>query len=235
MIDTFIFDFDGTLAELTINFAVLKARIEALAERYAGPLESSQLPLLERIEELARAIHIRSPHHSRDFRNRALDLVRATEIRHASEGKLFAFTRPLLASLINSGHRIAVVTRNCEAAVRIVFPDIEKFCHAFLAREHVKYVKPDPHHIERALEILGKADKTRVMIIGDHPLDIKAGIAVGVWTAGVASGRISITRLIEAGAHYVAENCLALFRQLSEKDLVRGLNLCMAANTIRAS
>lgn len=225
MLETFIFDFDGTLAELTINFRALKARIEKMAEKYVNPLSPSKLPVLERIEEIADFIRERSRYDSKAFREKALELVKKTEIRHASRGKLFPFTRPLLAALMKFRYRIAVVTRNCEPAVRIVFPDIEKFCHVFLAREHVKHVKPHPCHIEKALAMLGSADRSSTILIGDHPLDIRAGLTVGVWTAGVASGRINMAQLIEAGAHYVAENCLDLFRQFEGKNLIKGLGI----------
>ena len=60
------------------------------------------------------------------------------------------------------GIKVGIVTRNCEEAVRRVFPDIDAFCDAFVSRDAVKRVKPHPDHLTfvmKALRISGEKNK----------------------------------------------------------------------------
>lgn len=212
----FIFDFDGTLAQLTIDFTSLKARIDQEALNYLYDLPPSSKPILERIDEIADMISQKiHPSVAEQFMNRALNIVIEAEIAAAFNGLLFPFTRPLLSQLMERKYGVAIVTRNCEAAVRKVFPDIDNYCHVFLPRECVKHVKPHPEHIISAITMLGESILRRngTILIGDHTMDIHAGLTVGIWTAGVASGRLTQQELIEAGAYFVANNCEELFRE----------------------
>ncbi|NTW37981.1 MAG: HAD family hydrolase, partial [Syntrophobacteraceae bacterium] len=70
--------------------------------------------------------------------------------------------------------KAAVITRNCEEAVRLVFPDVDRYCGGLLARDHVPKVKPDPDHLLRALEVLA-CGVEGVVMVGDHPLDVETG------------------------------------------------------------
>lgn len=220
----FVFDFDGTLAVLNIDFVGLKRTVVAMAKAFDVFIEDKilDLPLLELIS----ALESRIPS-SRDFnifKISALRLIKDAEIKAAKKGKLFHFTKPLLNKLKRLGFFTAIITRNCDTAVRIVFPDIEHYCHVFLPRESVKRVKPHPEHINAALTKFGKS-KDSCLIIGDHPLDIVAGCEVGIMTAGVGSGRITEVKLKEAGADFVAPDCLELFRRLQREGLINGFDL----------
>ncbi|MEN6441144.1 MAG: HAD-IA family hydrolase, partial [Syntrophobacter sp.] len=116
--------------------------------------------------------------------------------------------------------KTAVITRNCDAAVRIVFPDILDYCHCFLARDHVRSPKPDPAHLLRALEVIGAGPATALMV-GDHCIDIETGKAAGVLTAGVGSGNVSREELSRAGADWVAGDCKELVSILLKEGMLR--------------
>ena len=218
-IESFVFDFDGTLAVLRLDFAEMKRRLNSLAGAcLAATPPEPFLPVLEWLAWLENSIQ-ESTGGTANFRNRALQLISEMEVEAARNGELFPFTRPLLKKLAEKGARTAIITRNCEAAVKLVFPDICNCCSAFLPRDHVLSPKPDPSHLVRALELIGGNPRTALMI-GDHPLDIQTGKAAGVMTAGVHSGNSGKDELIKAGADWIAGDCQELIEYLSERDLV---------------
>jgi phosphoglycolate phosphatase len=198
-----VLDFDGTLAELRLDFAEMKRRIAVLAARHLGfrpPIPPT--PALEWVESL-------TPDDAGVFKAEAAELIKGMELESAQNGRLFPFTRPLLEMLHSRGVKTAIITRNCEEAVRMVFPDIEAYCSAFLARNNVHRVKPDPGHLLHALRSLAIPPESALMV-GDHPLDMETGRRAGVRTAGVWSGNATREDLIRSGAHWTARNCQEL-------------------------
>ena len=222
-IESFVFDFDGTLAVLRLDFAEMKLRLSSLAESYFAPKPPPPfLPALEWLAWLDKRIQESIGDRTGEFRQKALTLISEMELEAAGSGKLFPFTRPLLKALAEKGAKTAIITRNCEAAVRLVFPDLSDYCSAFFSRDHVSSPKPDPAHLIHALESLG-ADLLTAIMIGDHPLDIQTGKTAGVMTAGVCSGNSSRDELMRAGADWVADDCQKLIELLSKEKLIRGI------------
>ncbi|MFZ2447288.1 MAG: HAD family hydrolase [Syntrophobacteraceae bacterium] len=219
-IDSIVFDFDGTLAELHLDFSDMKLRLSALAGSYSLAVPPDPfLPVLEWLVWLEKDLGRLNGAHAREFRERAMTLICEIEMEAARKGALFAFTRPLLGKMLKKGIKTAVITRNCEAAVRVVFPDIADYCDAFFARDHVPSPKPDPAHLVRALEAMG-ADFGTALMVGDHPIDIQTGKAAGTRTAGVFSGSASREELLRSGADWVAQNCEELVAALSEEGVL---------------
>jgi phosphoglycolate phosphatase len=219
-IESFIFDFDGTLAELRLDFPEMKRRLMVLAQEYFfEALETPKVPALEWLEALLAALKQKSETAALDLEKRANALIKAIEIEAAHRGSLFPFTRSLLRGLREEGIKVAIITRNCETAVRIVFPDLDHYCAGFLARDHVERVKPDPNHLVRALQCLSASPESALMV-GDHPLDMQTGKSAGVLTAGVWSGNASEEDLIRAGAGLTARNCQELILALRAQRLL---------------
>lgn len=219
IIEAFVFDFDGTLALLRLDFAEMKLRLNSLAGPYIATAPPQPfLPVLEWLVWLERRIK-ESGGPAAGFRQKAMAMICEMELQAAGSGALFPFTRPLLKALAQKGAKTAIITRNCEAAVRLVFPDISGHCTGFFSRDDVASPKPDPAHLIHALDSIGANRQTAIMI-GDHPLDIQTGKAAGVMTAGVCSGSSSKDDLIRAGADWVAEDCQKLIDILSEKKLI---------------
>lgn len=215
-----IFDFDGTLAELRLDFPEMKRRLGLLAQGYFSQrLSPPNVPALEWLEELTTRLHLCDEEAAREFEARAHTLIQTIEIEAAHGGVLFPFTRSLLRELQEEGVKIAIITRNCEAAVRMVFPDIDRYCVVFLARNHVHRVKPDPDHLRRALEAIA-AVPARALMVGDHPLDVQTGKSAGILTAGVWSGNASADELARAGADLTAPNCKELIAMLKARSLL---------------
>ena len=199
----FVFDFDGTLAILNSDFGAMRQDIINLAVRFgfdAEPFRSK--PALEMIEsvrvELARKEYARGD----AFFCEAHRMIKERELLAARSGGLHASTEPLLSRLGMEGFGRGIITRNCEEAVRIVFPDIDDYCEAFFPRDRVKNVKPHPEHLSAALTSMGIEAGCAAMV-GDHPIDVQCGKALGLMTIGVLTGNAKRERMEEAGAMIV--------------------------------
>ena len=215
-----VFDFDGTLAELHLDFAEMKRQLRVLAQEYFQDLlQAPQTPALEWLETLTVSLHQRDEAAAFELEERAGSLIKEIELEAAHRGSLFPFTRSILRELRQAQIKVAIITRNCEEAVRIVFPDLDQYCQGFLARDHVHLVKPDPDHLLRALEKIGALPETALMV-GDHPLDMQTGKRAGVLTAGVWSGNASRDDLNRAGANLTARNCQELMVALEAGKLL---------------
>ena len=191
----------------------MKRRLAFMASEYLEEVPEPDRPALEWVVCIENTILERSRAEAGEFRERAARMIMEMEIEASRRGMLFPFTRRLLKRLRGGGIRTAVITRNCETAVKMVFPDLEDFCGCFLAREHVERVKPDPEHLRRALTHLG-AVPAECLMVGDHPMDVETGKRAGTLTAGVASGSGSWDDLTRSGADWVAADCRALCREL---------------------
>ncbi len=221
MITAVIFDFDGTLAHLTIDFSLMKRRVAALAEAFLGRApEENGAPVLEWLDELAAQVEeCEGRDMALEFHSRARLVINATELDAARQGGLFDFTRPLLDDLAARGVGLGVITRNSTAAVRTVFPDIARYCGAFVAREDARAVKPDPEHVFQALEILQRP-APQALVVGDHGMDIVAGKAAGCFTAGVLSGNMLAPALESFHPDYLEQDAAVLVRLLAGQGML---------------
>ena len=202
-IKTIIFDFDGTLAKLNIDFHRMREAVGKLILSYGITRDELHTDfVLEMIDSAAAILNQRSPHISKKFFDEANSIIEKIEIEAAENGELFDRTKELLNSLKSLKISCGIITRNCAKAVKIVFPDILSYCPVVVCRDAVNKVKPHPEHLNMALNKLGGSAKHTLMI-GDHPLDIKTGRRAGTKTCGVLTGHFQKNDFIEAGADLV--------------------------------
>jgi len=207
-IKAIVFDFDGTLARLNIDFSAMRSSIRNLMTDFQIPEgEITDLHILEMID--AGGVYLKElrPVDAALFRSRAYELVTRMEIEAANEGTLLDGTRMLLAELAGRSIRTGVVTRNCRIAVLRVFPDIARHCQVFLAREDTEHVKPHPEHLRSALRALGVVP-TEAIMVGDHPLDILLGRETGTYTVGVLTGHSGPEDLRSANADLIIDKAI---------------------------
>lgn len=208
IIDTIIFDFDGTLAKLNIDFKLMREAVLKLISSYG--IEQNHLQpdfVLEMINTSKTILNKTSAQKAEAFMCQAIEIIEAMEIEAAINGELFPQTKELLTRLKSSGISAGVITRNCEKAIKTVFPDILSYCEVVVCRDAVKNVKPHPEHLNKALQMLNSGAYTTLMI-GDHPLDIETGRNAGTCTAGVLTGNFQKSDFINAGADLVLPQAL---------------------------
>lgn len=199
-LNAIVFDFDGTLAKLNIDFALMKQGILELTAGYGVPTGALQgLFVLEMIAAGKILVSQSYPGKEEEYLHRANEQIREIEIDAAKRGGLFEGTREFLRELQDRGVRAGVISRNCRQAVAEVFPDIEDYTEAVLTREMTRRVKPHPEHLWATLRKLDTAPEGAAMV-GDHPMDIRMGKELCVYTVGVLSGHSGRRELEEAGA-----------------------------------
>jgi len=186
-IRAFIFDFDGTLAVLNIDFLQMRAAVEELAVARGIPREElAGLYVLEMIEAGARHLEGKDGK-AAVFQRDAHEMICRLELEAARHGELLPGMREMLAALKKRAIATAVVSRNCGDAIRRTFPDIDLWCNAVIPREGAPHVKPHPDHLRVALAALD-VPPTAAVMVGDHPIDVKAGRDAGLFTIGVLTG-----------------------------------------------
>jgi phosphoglycolate phosphatase len=213
-----VFDFDGTLAVLNIDFSVMKEQVFDLMRRLG--IDGDRITekyLLEIIDEVCQRLGEKDPARVGQFYEGAHDILHAIEMKAAEEGRLLPGTLHALQRLRNLGMKIGIVTRNCEEAVRKVFPRIDEFCEVFISRDSTRKVKPHPDHLTSVMRSLQVSGGEAVMV-GDHPLDIEAGRRVGMKTIGVLTGRTRKEEFEQAKADYILKEAAEVCRLVEEWD-----------------
>lgn len=198
-----IFDFDGTLAVLNIDFSFMREKVFDLMRHYGveGDMIEERY-VLEIIDEVTQRLWEEDASKAETFYQEAHRILHGIEMEAAGKGKLLPGVEGALTFLRRKGVRVGIVTRNCEEAVRKVFPEIDHYCDVFFSRDSVKKVKPHPDHLTAVLEAFSVRGSDAVMV-GDHLIDIQAGKKVKMKTIGVLTGRIIREEFEKAGADYV--------------------------------
>lgn len=143
------------------------------------------------------------------YRRTAHACIREMEIEAAHATALFPGVRELLLELRARGVATGIVTRNCAAALDIMFPDLADLCDAVRARDHVEFLKPDPRHLLHCLDALGCTPGESLMV-GDGVLDMTAGKSLRMTCVGVLTGSNDASKLRAAGADHVLERATDL-------------------------
>lgn len=182
-LNTILFDFDGTLVDIKIDFIRMKEEVLSLGREY-GVSSDPELYILESIDYISNALHQKDISLADAFRKQATQVLVDIEIKATSTSKAFPGADETLKQLRNKGIKVGIVTRNCRPAV-LKSSEMAGFEYdLLLTRDDVKKVKPDPQHLLDALGFLDSKPEQAIMV-GDHPMDILAGKRAGMRTASV--------------------------------------------------
>jgi len=186
-IDTVLFDFDGTLVKISIDFAEMKRMVLLLGEEY-GVSPGQDLYVLESVEDIFISLMRRDEAIADAFKCQAEEIIVNIEMEAAENSIMFPGADNVLKELKNRGIKTAIVTRNCKKAV-VRASEMAGFIYdLLLTRDDVQKVKPDPVHLLDALNLLNSNPK-RAIMVGDQPMDIIAGKKAGMKTAAVLTVR----------------------------------------------
>jgi len=196
-IEAVLFDLDGTLVHLNLDFGRMRAEVEAILPQYGISMEGrSAVYVLELIEDAVRELKAQDKGRAQTFRREAEAAVVAVETEAADQARMYPEVPELLRGLRKRGIKVAIVTRNCRVAVERILAENPLVYDALLTRDEVTAVKPDPEHLLAALRLLG-VEPRRTLMVGDHPMDVQVGRAVGARTVAVLTGAGSPERFSE--------------------------------------
>jgi phosphoglycolate phosphatase len=206
---TIIFDFDGTLAHLNIDFGEMKRQVLLLFPEFGlDPTLAEGTYVLEGIGAAVEVLKAQGRKGiAAGFSCRAEEILLSIEAEAARESFLLDGIPQTLRDLKARGLHLGIITRNSGQAVRSILERDSLTYDVLLSREDVgrARVKPNPEHLQEALQILRGTPPTCLMV-GDHPLDIQVAKRVGAHSAGVLTGRHRARDFEEAGADLILES-----------------------------
>lgn len=188
-ITTVLFDFDGTLVQLNLNFSEIYRKAYSIVKKYSVDITPyKELFLIELEEAITRDLRKSNPERAEKFQREMREFFRKKEVAAAKKAKVIPGASRTLKELKRKGLKIAIITRNCKDAVEIGLGKNDFVHDILLTRDDIRPVKPQPHSLIKALKIL-KSEASQTIMIGDHPIDVTAGKRVGVKTIAVLSGQ----------------------------------------------
>ena len=190
-IDTIIFDFDGTLVKLKINFRLIRSKILKLMKKYGINLDRHRVFILELIDFGFDELKKQGIEKADRFKKEALDIVKKIELESAKKAEVINGVDTVISNLRMLGIKIGIVTRNGRKAVKHAISRLNLDYDTLTTRDDVKFVKPHPYHLHFTLKRLNSDSKYSIMV-GDHPMDVIAGRRAGMKTIGVLSGDSTI-------------------------------------------
>jgi HAD superfamily hydrolase (TIGR01549 family) len=196
-ISAVLFDVDGTLVDS--NFLHVDAWSRAFAE-LGDPVDAWRIhrAIGQDSDRLLQAL---AGGHDEEWTGRAKDLH--SRYYREQSGRLRAFARAadLLRELSSRGIRVVLATSAPEDELSMLMEvlDADDAIHATTNADDVETAKPEPGIIEVALDRAG-ADPSDALFIGDSVWDMMAAARAHVRAAGLLSGGVGPSELIEAGA-----------------------------------
>lgn len=213
MINTVIFDLDGTLLntleDLTdsVNHVM---KLHSFPERTIDEIRSfigNGVPTLIR----------RSVPHGTDESCTEIctaEMLEYYKCHSRIKTEPYKGIKELLNELTKRGIATAVVTNKAEPAAKILCNDI--FGDVFtvvIGDNGVDRLKPAPDNVLRAVDLLN-AEKEHVLYVGDSDVDMVTAEAAGLTSVGVLWGFRDKDSLIESGAKHIISTPEELLRLL---------------------
>jgi len=209
MLKGVIFDFDGTIVSIHIDFKKIREKIIKNALKHRICIPGNNLYTLELLEYVNR--YNKKNIFSEKFLADTLQYLKNEELKAAEKSVPLPGCINLVKDFKRRGIKIGIITRNCRDAVEVVINKFSIPYDALLTREDVKKVKPDKEHIKTAIKLLGLR-KNEVIMVGDHPMDIKCAKNFGVMSCGILSGNAHIrSSFKKEGADFILTNIEDLY------------------------
>lgn len=180
----FIFDFDSTLVNLDIPWGEVRKEIIAYGESEGFDIDPEN--------------HLVTiSNHISDTPERKAEvdrIFRKYEKKAVEEGKftVYAPTVPILSTLRNMGHKVAIASNNTEHTIKEILEAGEIPADAIRGRTSVERPKPFGDMINSLMEEFS-SPKGETFMIGDNFWDEGAGAAAGIKTFIIKPGTLDIS------------------------------------------
>lgn len=173
-----MFDLDGTLIETHINFPAMTQAMRRMTEEAGVASHLVEGRDILSIVEAAQNELNRLGQDGEAFRQGAFAVLEEIEVEGCSRPILLHGTVECLMELRQRGVAVGIVTRNCRRVAAGLLTQFDIPHAVLLTRDDVRRAKPHPEHLHEALTLLGAVPE-QAMMVGDHWMDVQAGIAAG--------------------------------------------------------
>lgn len=166
-----IFDFDGTIVKLNVDWSELKERlISYFRERYC--YVSTFTPLFRELEKISHII-------GEQAKQEAVRIIEKYEEQASYVPNLKIIT--LIKVLANSGERLCIFSSNGRSIIERVLSqlNLRDIFDIIISRDDIKHYKPSPEGLLKILTETGFSSNETVMI-GNSLTDFEACRSAGV-------------------------------------------------------
>ena len=191
----FLFDFDGTLAELNIR-KIRPELVQDLEEYY------KQHGYNIKITRITRSIE-RGP---KELRQGAYEILKSYELMQAEKARVYPYARETLKWAKQNG-KVAIVSLNSKECILKVLKrySLLPFIDLIVSRDDVNAIKPSPETIFYAIKKLqGIKDKT--VMIGDSDTDANAAMNAGIKCIIILRDKNKLDNIMEFKPYKIVEN-----------------------------
>ena len=210
-IEAVIFDLDGTIAHFNLDFKTLRSEVRSYLMRVGVP--ASVLNVNERIFEMLKKTEIFVKNCGKpgkpaisfeEVRDQAMAIAEKFEMEAAQTTSLMPGACETLKELRLMKLKIGLCTTSSERAATYILQrfNIKDFFQTVVARDRVKYVKPNTEPFEVALKELGM-NPQNALIVGDSVVDMQSARELKVIAAGLPTGASAMEQLKNSGANYI--------------------------------
>lgn len=211
-----LWDFDGPICRLFAGHSAERVATD-LVEWLEGRGLHSLLDQEER-ESLDPHVVLRAVdrrHPGSDLVDELEERLTKEELRATSSAMPTAYADPLIRTWTAVGSRLAITTNNSPRVVRTYLDRRDLLScfspHIYGRTRDLHHLKPDPHCLTQALNAMGAAPSSALMI-GDTPSDLLAANRAGVPFLGYARHPRKEKMLREAGAVCVVDSLWPVLR-----------------------
>ncbi|MHA0858355.1 pyrophosphatase PpaX [Paenibacillus sp. CMAA1364] len=182
MIDTILFDLDGTIIDT--NEHIINSFIHALRDHVPAPFSREQIIPKMGMTLEQQIIHFTGAEDASPF---IKDYRTYYDTFHDIHVQPFPQVNEVIEALHAKGITMGVVTtKNRPGTLKVLeMFGLKKYMDSIVTVIDVEHPKPHPEPVLKAVKELG-SDPRKTLMIGDSPVDIQAAQAAGVLSAGVS-------------------------------------------------
>lgn len=188
-----VFDVDGTLIHLTIDFVKMRRRVIEVFERHGVPRgllkpTETTIRIVERGVEEMRRMGM-GEGEVREALREVDEAMNAVELEAMSRIKPIPGVREAVEELKRMGLKVAILTRGHSAYAERAMEacGIPDLVDAVVTRSDVEEAKPKPGALVAVAERLG-VKPSEILVVGDHEIDYACSRSAGAKFIGVLTG-----------------------------------------------